>query len=69
MGKFNKAPPVNVGEVIVAKCEGIGAKGAGMFKKEGFIIFVEGAEDGKEYEIKITKVLHRVAFAELVQIT
>ena len=70
MAKFdrkNKEAPVNVGEVFVAKCEGKGSKGAGMFRKEGFVIFVEDAEEGKEYEIKVTKVLDRVAFGEIMQ--
>ena len=62
-----KEPPVKEGEVFVAKCEGKGSKGAGMFKKEGFVIFVEEAEEGREYEIKITKVLIRVAFGDIVQ--
>ncbi len=69
MGKFNKDPaPVKEGDVITQKCEGKGSKGAGMFRKEGFIIFVEGTEEGKKYEIKITKVMQRVAFGEIVQI-
>ncbi len=72
MGKFdrknqNKEAPVKEGEVFVAKCEGKGSKGAGMFRKEGFVIFVEGAEEGRDYEIKITKVLTKVAFGDIVQ--
>ncbi len=69
MGKFKpRDPPVKEGDVFVAKCEGQGAKGAGIFKQEGFVIFVEKAESGKEYEIKITKVLEKFGFGEIVQI-
>ena len=69
MGKFNerKVAPVKEDEVFTAHCEGKGSKGAGMFRRKGFVIFVEEAEEGNDYEIKITKVLEKVAFGEIVQ--
>jgi len=47
--------------------DGIGAKGDGMARIEGLVIFVKGkTEKGDEVKIKITKILSKYAFAELV---
>ncbi len=59
-------PPVNVGDVLEVKIEAVGAKGDGIAKKNGFVIFVPGVQEGDEVRVKINRVLRKVGFAELV---
>ncbi len=58
--------PVKEGEELDVKIEGIAAKGDGVAKKDGFVIFVPGAQLNEEIRIKITKVARKVAFAEKI---
>lgn len=58
--------PVKEGEELDVKIEGVAAKGDGVAKKEGFVIFVPGTKLNDEVHIKITKVARKVAFAEKV---
>ncbi len=60
------SPPVQVGDEIDVKIEAVGEKGDGIAKKDGFVLFVPGVNEGDEVKIKITKVLRRVGFAEVV---
>jgi predicted RNA-binding protein with TRAM domain len=60
--------PVQKGEVVEAKVESVGAEGDGMFKIDGFVVFVENADKGETVEAKITKVKANQAFAELEQV-
>ncbi len=62
---FNN-PPVQVGEEIDVKIEAVGAKGDGIAKKDGFVLFVPGVREGDEVRIKINKVLRKAGFAEVV---
>lgn len=63
---FNdKTAPVRVGEEVDVTIEAVGAKGDGIAKKEGFVIFVPNTSTGDNVRIKITKVLSNVAFAEV----
>jgi len=62
---FN-TPPVQIGEEIDVKIEAVGEKGDGIAKKDGFVLFVPGVKEGDEVRIKITKVLRKVGFAEVV---
>ena len=63
---FNdKAAPVKVGEEVDVTIEAVGAKGDGIAKKEGFVIFVPNTSTGDNVKIRITKVLSNVAFAEV----
>ena len=59
-------PPVNVDEEIDVKIEAVGEKGDGIAKKDGFVLFVPGVKEGDEVRIKVTKVLRKVGFAEVV---
>ena len=56
--------PVNVGDEIDVKIEAVGAKGDGICKKDGFVLFVPGVKEGDEVKVKITRVLRKVGFAE-----
>ena len=58
--------PVKEGEELDAKIEAIAAKGDGIAKKDGFVIFVPNTRVGDEVKIRINKVLRRVAFAEVI---
>jgi len=65
-GGGSRFVPVKEGEELDVKIEGIAAKGDGVAKKDGFVIFVPGAQLNEEMRIKITKVARKVAFAEKV---
>ncbi len=58
--------PVNVGQEIDVKIEAVGEKGDGIAKIKGFVIFVPNVKAGDEVKIKITKVLRKVGFGEVV---
>ncbi|RLG09298.1 hypothetical protein DRN73_10150 [Candidatus Pacearchaeota archaeon] len=59
-------PPVKEGEEIDVKIESIGAKGDGIAKVKGFVVFVKGVEKNETCRIKITKVLDKVGFGEKI---
>ena len=58
--------PVNIGEELDVKIEAVGEKGDGIAKVKGFVLFVPGVKEGDEVKIKVTKVLRKVGFAEVV---
>ena len=58
--------PVRVGEEIETTIEAVGEKGDGIAKKNGFVIFVPGVKQGQRVKIKVTKVLRKVGFGEVV---
>ncbi len=58
--------PVNVGDELDVKIEAVGEKGDGIAKKDGFVLFVPNTKEGQEVKIKVTKVLRKVGFAEVV---
>jgi len=60
-------PPVNVGETYEVSINAVGGKGDGIAKVKGFVVFVPGVQQGDYVKIRITKVLPKVGFAELVE--
>lgn len=58
--------PVKVGDELDVKIEAVGEKGDGIAKKDGFVLFVPGAKEGDEVRIRVTRVLQKVGFAEIV---
>ena len=58
--------PVKVGDEIDVKIEAVGEKGDGIAKKDGFVLFVPGTKEGDEVRIRVTRVLQKVGFAEVV---
>ena len=58
--------PVKVGDEIEVKIEAVGEKGDGIAKKEGFVLFVPNTKEGQQVKIRVTKVLRKVGFAEVV---
>lgn len=67
MESFVRKPPVSVGDIRTVKIEAIGSRGDGIAKISGFVIFVPNAKLNDEVTIRITKVLRKYAFAELVE--
>src|SRR3989338_10642768 len=58
--------PIRVGEELDVKIEAVGAKGDGIAKVKGFVIFVAGTKEGETVRVKITKVFRKVGFGEVV---
>ena len=67
MDNEEKVPPVKEGEIVEVEIINIGKAGDGVGKIDGFIIFVPETEKGDMVEVKITKVMDRMAFAELIE--
>lgn len=58
---------VKQGELIDIKIEFAGKKGDGVAKVDDYVIFVPTAKEGDSLNVKILKVLDKVAFAEIVK--
>lgn len=58
--------PVKVGDELEVTIEAVGEKGDGVAKKDGFVLFVPGTKQGDKVKIKVTRVLRKVGFAEVV---
>ncbi|MEK6967224.1 MAG: TRAM domain-containing protein [Nanoarchaeota archaeon] len=58
--------PVKEGEELDVTIEAIAAKGDGIAKRQGFVIFVPSTKVGDQVKIRITKVLQKVAFSEII---
>ena len=59
-------PPVKIGDELEVKIEAVGEKGDGIAKKDGFVLFVPNTQEGQTVKIRVTKVLRKVGFAEVV---
>lgn len=58
--------PVKVGDELDVKIEAVGDKGDGIAKIKGFVLFVPNTKEGDEVKVRLTRVLRRVGFAEVV---
>jgi len=68
---FGSAPrppstPVEEGKVYEAKIEDMGREGDGLCRVDNFVVFVPGTKVGDQVKFRVTKVLRRVAFGEVV---
>ena len=66
---FHRGPssaPIKVGDVVDVTIEAVGEKGDGLAKISGFVLFVPGVKQGDKVQVKITRVLRSVGFAEVV---
>src|SRR3972149_8792601 len=59
-------PPVKVGDELDVRIEAVGEKGDGVAKKNGFVLFVPNVKEGDEVRIRVTRVLRKVGFAEMI---
>ena len=66
-GMDGQVAPVKMGELHEVSIESVGEKGDGIARVKGFVIFVPGVKKGDYVKIKITKVLAKVGFAEVVE--
>ncbi|MFT4311411.1 MAG: TRAM domain-containing protein [Candidatus Woesearchaeota archaeon] len=60
------SPPVNQGEELEVTIESIGEKGDGLAKVNGFVLFIPDVKQGERVKVKVTKVLQKLGFAEVV---
>jgi predicted RNA-binding protein with TRAM domain len=58
--------PVKIGDELDVKIEAVAAKGDGIAKKDGFIIFVKDAKEGDSIKVRITEVRERFAVGEKI---
>lgn len=58
--------PIRVGDELDVNIEAVGAKGDGIAKIKGFVIFIQGTKQGETVRVKVTKVFRKVGFAEVV---
>lgn len=61
--EFDK--PVSEGETVEVEIEDLGSKGDGIARVEGFVVFVPGGEVGESYDVEVTSVGRKFAFAEI----
>lgn len=59
--------PVSAGERHNVEIKAVGEKGDGIARVNGFVLFVPNVKKGDYVKIKITKVLPKVGFAEVVE--
>ncbi len=58
--------PVKIGDELDVKIEAVAAKGDGIAKKDGFIIFIKDAKEGDSLKVRITEVRERFAVGEKI---
>jgi len=63
----NISPPVEAEEEYNLEIEGVGSKGDGIAKINGYTIFIPKTSVGDKVKVKITKVLPKFAFAEVIE--
>lgn len=57
--------PVDEGDVVEVEIDDLGSKGDGIARVDGFVVFVPGGEVGETYEVEVTSVGRKFAFAEI----
>lgn len=58
--------PIREGEELDVKIESAGKKGDGIAKVKGFVIFIPNVKEGDQVRIKVTRVLNKVGFGEVI---
>jgi len=59
--------PVSEGDIVEVEIDDLGSKGDGIARVEGFVVFVPGAEVGETYDVEVTSVGNKFAFAEITE--
>lgn len=65
-GPQSSFAPVKVGDELDVTIDAVGGKGDGLAKKDGFVLFVPNTKEGDRVKIRVTKVLRKVGFAEVI---
>ena len=63
---FRNFAPIKVGDEVDVQIEAVGEKGDGIAKVKGFVIFVPNTKKGDNVKVKITRVLRKVGFGEVI---
>lgn len=63
---FDLPKPVKEGDVIDVTVESVGAKGDGIAKKDGFVIFIPGVQKGETIQAKIVSLKRTFGIGEKV---
>lgn len=66
MNQGGNFSPVKEGEEHNVTVEAVGEKGDGIVKIKGFVVFVPEVKQGDRVKIRITKVLSKVGFGEVI---
>lgn len=64
---MDQSAPVEAGETYEVSIEDIAKEGDGIARVEGFVIFVPKTQIGDNVTIRVSKVMRRFAFGELVE--
>ena len=64
---MNEEAPVKMGETHDVFINAVGGKGDGIAKVKGFVLFVPNVKKGDYVKVRITKVLPKVGFAQVVE--
>ncbi len=63
---FDLPKPVKEGDIVEVTVESVGAKGDGIAKKDGFVIFIPGAQKGETLKVKIVSLKRTFGIGERV---
>jgi predicted RNA-binding protein with TRAM domain len=63
---FELPKPVKEGDIVDVTVESVGAKGDGIAKKDGFVIFIPGAQKGEAMQVKIVSLKRTFGIGEKV---
>ena len=63
---MERQEPVSEGQEIKVKIVGKGEKGDGIAKINNYVIFIQGVEVDKEYDVKIIRALNNYGFGEVI---
>jgi 23S rRNA (uridine2552-2'-O)-methyltransferase len=58
--------PVSEGDLIEAEVDDVGDEGDGVVRVDGYVLFVEDAEEGETVEVRVTETKPNFGFAERV---
>ena len=59
--------PVKVGDELQVTINAVGAKGDGIARVKGFVLFIASTKQGEVVTVRVTRVLQNVGFAEVVR--
>jgi len=65
-GGGRMTPPVKEGDEVDVTIEAVGEKGDGVAKVQGFVLFVANTQTGDNVKVRVTRVLSKVGFAEVI---
>ncbi len=63
---MSEVAPVRVGDELDVTIEGVGEKGDGLAKVNGFVLFVPNTKQGDKVRVRVNRVLTKVGFAEVI---